>query len=61
MSSLVYKILHSLSLIDLTRNHHHHHTHRGESGQNVPWLEKGLQRERNLQLTDRINKIRTNN
>ena len=34
------------------------HTHRGEYGQRVPWLEKGLQRERNLQLTNRINRIR---
>ena len=31
------------------------HTHRGECGQKIPRLEKGFQRERNLQLTNRIN------
>ena len=36
-------------------------THRGECGQRVPRLEKGLQQERNLQFTNRINRIRTNN
>ena len=37
------------------------HIHRGKCGQRVLRLEKGLQRERNLQLTNRINKIHTNN
>ena len=37
------------------------HTHRGECGQRVPQLEKGVQRERNRQLTNIINGIRTNN
>ena len=32
------------------------HTHIGECGQRVPLLEKGLQRERYLQLTNRINR-----
>ena len=30
------------------------HTHKEKCGQRVPRLEKGLQRERNLQLTNRI-------
>ena len=37
------------------------YTHRGECGQRVPRLDKGLQRERNLQLTNKINRIRINN
>ena len=39
------------------------HTHRRECGQRVPQLEKGLQKERNLQLTNKINisRIHTNN
>ena len=38
------------------------HTHRGECGQKVPRLKKGLQRERNLQLgmaTERVTRNRT--
>ena len=37
------------------------HTHREECDQRVPWLKKDLQIERNPQLTNRINRIRTNN
>ena len=37
------------------------HTHRGECGQKVPRLKKGLQKERNMQLTNRINRIHINN
>ena len=33
------------------------HIHRGECGQRFPRLEKGLQREKNLQLTNKINRI----
>ena len=33
------------------------HTHRGKCGQRVPRLEKGLQRDIHLQLTNRISCI----
>ena len=36
------------------------HTHKRDCGQRIPQLEKGLQRARILQLTKRINRIRTN-